>query len=278
VNTNHVAATCAVCGKYVPVRTGIPAGDGTDRKFRHEDCRDVAVGLHRAPPRPAPRFAAFGGLGERIASLPHPGLAGVAGALAVVFGVVLLFIAGGDDDGASPLRPAEVSDTRPDVSVLGETESADDVDSTTTTTVTDGTTTTTIAGAPVVPAGPTTTQRRTTTTRPGVTPPPADPGGPPTTAAPGTTGAPGTTAAPGSTTTRPPTTTTRPPTTTTRPPTTTSPPTTAPPTATPPTTTSPPTTAPPTTEPPTTTSPPTTAPPTTEPPPDIVDVLLDILT
>jgi hypothetical protein len=270
-----------VCGKYVPVRTGIPHGDPGERKFRHENCRDAALGLNRPPPRREARAGVLAGLGDRIANLPHPGLAGVAGAVAVLFGVVLLFVAGGDEKGANPVRPAEVSDTRPEVDVLGETETVDEVDDPSTTTAGEDEPATTEASAPVVPGAPITTQRRTTTTRPGVSPPPAPPSNPgsspsPTTAAPTTTGAPGTTSRPATTTTRPATTTTRPPTTTTRPPTTTSPPTTT--TSPPTTTTSPPTT---TTDAPTTT---TTAPPTTttvveeEPPPDIVDVLLDILT
>jgi hypothetical protein len=278
VITNRVAATCAVCGKYVPVQTGVPVGDPAERRFRHAECGDHAAAAVRPPRRPADRWAtdtgALGGLGARFAALPHPGLTALGGAVAVVLGVVLLFVASSGDNASSPVRRSSIGNAS-DVSVLGETETAapDDGGDGATTTAGDGTTASSEDSGvgPLAPGAPVTT-RRTAITRPGTTPPPGAPGEPTGTSVPGspvTTKAPGTTG--GSTTTRPgstATTTTRPPTTTTRPPTTTAPPTTTQPPTTPPPTTPPPTTQPPptTTQPPTTTSPPTTEPPTTEPP------------
>jgi hypothetical protein len=264
VHTNRVAATCAVCGKYVPVRTGVPVGDVGDRKFRHLECGEHEAGadvrpLYRGGDR---RWGSDVGIGQRIAAMPHPGLAAVGGAVAVVLGVVLLFVAGSDEPSADPIRPAEVSDTHPDVSVLGETLTND------------GSTTTTVVGAPASttgapgvapPPGSPTTRPRSTTTRPGSGPAPGTTGDGPT----ATTGTPGSTAttsapgptAPGATTTTPrPATTVRPPTTTAAPGTTT----TSPP---PPTTTAAP--------PPTTTT--TAAPPPTDPPSDLLGALGDIL-
>jgi hypothetical protein len=271
VITNHVAATCAVCGKYVPVRTGVPVGESADRRFRHEDC---GYFFPAPEPRTARRDRRWGGdieLSTRIADMPHPGWAAVGGATAVLLGVVLFFVAGSDDRGADPLRA--LAGTTPEVEVLGESVTSGDV----TTTTTALSPSSSSADAPgVVTDLATTTTRRTTTTRPRVTPPPGT-SAPGVTTAPGTvatpTSAPGTTSSPGSaTTTNTPTapapTTTRAPTTTTRAPTTTQAPTTTrAPTTTTSTTTSTTTTSTTTTTTSTTTTTTTTLPPPDEPPP-----------
>jgi hypothetical protein len=270
VITNRVAATCAVCGKYVPVRTGVSVGEIGDRKFRHQECGDyvAAADTRGAARRVDRRWDTEVGLGARLAAIPRPGLAAVGGAVAVVLGVALLFVAGGDDNSADPVVPASGTSTTAEVEVLGQTVTSIGE---TTTTIAGATTTAELPGVVPPPGSPTTRPRGRTTAPPGSPTATADDPGPSTPGSPVTTsGSPGTTSSPGSpTTTRPPTTTVRPP-TTTQPPITTTPPPTTPPPTTPPPTTEPPTTPPPTTEPPTTppptTEPPTTPPPTTEPP------------